>query len=113
MVNTPGPYTEEAMEACSSLAFRGVELHEKSKFPMINAGQFYRSLAENLKTRFSTTKSSHVSTKMTDTPKADNLKLFTQRIKQLYAEKWPEDGMDIQYGDKDVRQLFQILSKCG
>ncbi|KAJ1178017.1 hypothetical protein NDU88_003267 [Pleurodeles waltl] len=109
MVNTPGPYTEEAMEACSSLTFRGVGLHVKSTFPEINAPQFYRSLAENLKTRFSTTKSSHVSTKLADTPKTDSMKLFTQHIKLIYPENWPEDSMDIQYGDKDVRQLCQIL----
>ncbi|XP_069098318.1 E3 SUMO-protein ligase KIAA1586-like [Pleurodeles waltl] len=109
MVNTPGPYTEEAMEACSSLTFRGVGLHVKSKFPEINAPQFYRSLTENLKTRFSTTKSSHVSTKLADTPKTDSMKLFTQHIKLIYPENWPEDSMDIQYGDKDVRQLCQIL----
>ncbi|KAJ1082028.1 hypothetical protein NDU88_002200 [Pleurodeles waltl] len=112
MVNTPGPYTEEAMEACSSLTFRGVGLHVKSKFPEINAPRFYQSLAENL-TRFSTTKSSHVSTKLADTPKTDSMKLFTQHIKLIYPENWPEDSMDIQYGDKDVRQLCQIGSKCG
>uniref|UniRef100_A0A8C1RFQ8 HAT C-terminal dimerisation domain-containing protein n=1 Tax=Cyprinus carpio TaxID=7962 RepID=A0A8C1RFQ8_CYPCA len=49
LVSTPGPYTQTAIEAEKKKIFRNVCLHENERVIKINPGQFFRSLAENVK----------------------------------------------------------------
>ncbi|RXN14539.1 E3 SUMO-protein ligase KIAA1586-like [Labeo rohita] len=102
MVSTPGPYTQTAIEAKKEKIFRNVCLHENQRVIKINHGQFFRSLAENVKCRMTPTTSSHVS--KTSSEKTDSHLLSD--IKVLQSDSWPA-SLDIQYGDAAVRRLCQ------
>ncbi|XP_051997765.1 E3 SUMO-protein ligase KIAA1586-like [Xyrauchen texanus] len=102
MVSTPGPYTQTAIEAEKKKFFRNVCLHENQRVIKINPGQFFRSLAENVKCRMTPTTSSHVS--RTSSEKTDSHLLSD--IKVLQSDSWPA-SLDIQYGDAAVRRLCQ------
>uniref|UniRef100_A0A3P9DK26 HAT C-terminal dimerisation domain-containing protein n=1 Tax=Maylandia zebra TaxID=106582 RepID=A0A3P9DK26_9CICH len=101
MVSTPGP-TQTAIEAEKEKIFRNVCLHENQRVIKINHGQFFRSLAENVKCRMTPTTSSHVS--KTSSEKTDSHLLSD--IKVLQSDSWPA-SLDIQYGDAAVRRLCQ------
>lgn len=51
LINSPGQYTEEAVCAAERKSFKDVKLQNNLKICVINQGQFYRSLAENLRQR--------------------------------------------------------------
>lgn len=102
MVSTPGPYTQTAIKAEKKKIFRNVCLHENQRVIKINPGQFFRSLAENVKCRMTPTTSSHVS--RTSSEKTDSHLLSD--IKVLQSDSWPA-SLDIQYGDAAVRRLCQ------
>lgn len=104
MVSTPGPYTQIAIEAENKKIFRNVCLHENERVIKINPGQFFRSLAENVKCRMTPTTSSHVS--RTSSEKTDSHLLSD--IKVLQSDSWPA-SLEIQYGDAAVRRLCQRL----
>ncbi|XP_036066733.1 E3 SUMO-protein ligase KIAA1586-like [Oryzias melastigma] len=104
MVSTPGPQTQTAVEAEKKKVFRNVQLHENPRVPKINPGQFFRSLAENVRCRMTPTTSSHVST----TSPENKDSLFLKDIQVLQSDTWPTNG-NIQYGDAEVRRLCERL----
>lgn len=54
MPNQLGPNAEEASHACEYLKFKDVPLINNVKIPKINSGQFFRGLANNIRTRLFT-----------------------------------------------------------
>uniref|UniRef100_A0AAQ6ALH6 HAT C-terminal dimerisation domain-containing protein n=1 Tax=Amphiprion ocellaris TaxID=80972 RepID=A0AAQ6ALH6_AMPOC len=50
MIKTPGPHTQTATEANEEKVFKNVTLHDNQRVLKINPGQFFQSLAENIKT---------------------------------------------------------------
>jgi hypothetical protein len=82
------------------MSFKNVALHENHKLVNINAGQFFRSMAENMKFRMTPTTSSHAST----TEHRGSNTLVTD-MKVLQPETWPEGKLDIQHGDTEVLRL--------
>lgn len=56
-----GPKTE-VVDACSKLMFKDVPLTNNRSVPKINSGQFFKSLANNMRSRLFTFQASHSST---------------------------------------------------
>jgi len=49
-----GPKTEEVVDACSKLMFKDLPLTNNRSVPKINSGQFFKSLANNMRSRLFT-----------------------------------------------------------
>lgn len=107
MVSLPGLYTKSILQAQTEGSFKNVALHENLRIVKINAGQFFRSMAENIKCRMSPTTSSHVSTQKSSSHKSDSQ--LTTDIKALQPDTWPEGELDIQHGDEEVLRLCDRL----
>ncbi|CAK6977847.1 E3 SUMO-protein ligase KIAA1586-like [Scomber scombrus] len=107
MVSSLGPYTKSVLQAQTEGSFKNVALHENLRIVNINAGQFFRSMAENIKCRMSPTTSSHVSTQKSSSHKGDSQ--LTTDIKALQPDTWPEGELDIQHGDEEVFRLCDRL----
>uniref|UniRef100_A0A3Q1CEU5 HAT C-terminal dimerisation domain-containing protein n=1 Tax=Amphiprion ocellaris TaxID=80972 RepID=A0A3Q1CEU5_AMPOC len=99
MIKTPGPHTQTATEANEEKVFKNVTLHDNQRVLKINPGQFFRSLAENIKSRMTPTTSSHVSRTSSETSDC----LLTD-LKVLQSDSWPPN-VDILFGDAEVRRL--------
>lgn len=97
MMSNPGPHTQEVMQAEREKSFQSVPLREHGKTVKINAGQFFRSLADNLSSRMSTATSSHVSQQSTQR----ECKLIAD-MRVLQPDNWSEEDMNIQHGDAEV-----------
>lgn len=98
-----GFYKEAENSECS-LTFKNIELHENNK-NKINYKQFYRSLADNLKSRMLNFTSSHVSSS-SDT--SNKYAEFIQLLEVLNPQKWPLE-VDILYGERAIKQLSNIF----
>jgi len=102
MANICGPKTQEAVDAGIHFIFKDVQLVTNKSIPKIKHGQFFMSLANNLRTRLFTTQATHVSKN-----KNDFKNEFDELLKDLDVlnyNNWP-DNVDIQYGDNCVRRL--------
>lgn len=101
MVDQPGRYYSEAIAAVQNKNFRGVELVTGNKTDVIiSSGQFYRSLANNLRSRMFLIGHNDAN---------ESEKLLTQ-FKVLYPESsmWPEiKKYGIRYGEEEVCLLSQ------
>ncbi|KAE9531908.1 hypothetical protein AGLY_010110 [Aphis glycines] len=90
MATDPEPKLTKAMVEINYKLFKNVMLHN-GKVIQINTAQFYRSLANNLKTRMMTSSSSNVKT--------------------LNPKSWPRSNDDeiesIRYGDSNIQNLCQ------
>lgn len=106
MVSSPGPYMEAVLQAQKEKSFKNVALHENERIVKINAGQFFRSLAENIKSRMTPSTSSHVSTQSSLHGGENQL---MNDLMVLQPNKWPEGKLDIQYGDAEVLHLCDRL----
>uniref|UniRef100_A0A671U0D7 HAT C-terminal dimerisation domain-containing protein n=1 Tax=Sparus aurata TaxID=8175 RepID=A0A671U0D7_SPAAU len=82
MISLPGPYTKSVLQARTEESFKNVALHENLRIVKINAGQFFRSMAENIK-----------------------------YIKALQPDTWPEGELDIQHGEEEVLRLCDRLKE--
>lgn len=107
MVSLPGPYTKSVLQAQTEGSFKNVALHENLRIVKINAGQFFCSVAENIKCRMSPTTSSHVSAQKSCSHKGDSQ--LTTDIKALQPDTWPEGELDIQHGEEEVLRLCDRL----
>ncbi|KAL5237572.1 hypothetical protein ACI65C_004982 [Semiaphis heraclei] len=61
MANICGPKTQEAMDAGTHFMLKNVQLITNKSIPKIKHGQFFMSLANNLRTRLFTTQANNVS----------------------------------------------------
>jgi len=101
-----GPKTEEVVDACSKLMFKDVPLTNNRSVPKINSGQFFKSLANNMRSRLFTFQASHSATSGNIfKEKYDEL---LKDLDVLNEQNWP-DKHAIQYGDKNVRRLAKIF----
>jgi len=112
MATDPGPKSTDALkEIKNKMSYKNVILHS-GNVPKINFAQFYKSLANNLKSRMMTTSSSNVSRN------EKTFKNLLNNIEKLNPKNWPlsNDGQieNIQFGDCNIRNLcqqFQIDEK--
>jgi len=103
-----GPKTEEVVDACSKLMFKDVPLTNNRNVSKINSRQFFKSLANNMRSRLFTFQASHSTT-------VGNIfkEKYDELLKDLdilNVQNWL-DKYDIQYNDKNVRKLatkFQV-----
>jgi len=88
--------------------FKNVKLATNKSIPKIISSQFFRSLANNLRSRLFTTQASHLSTVNDNQFKE---KYIIQLLKDyLDMKNWPDD-CDVLYGNENIRRLtnqFQI-----
>lgn len=106
-----GPKTEEVIEACTQLIFKDVVLTKNQSVPKINPEQFFRSLANNMRSRLFTFQASHSAT--AGNIFKDEYDELLKDLSVLDMQNWP-DKYDIQFGDKSVRRLaskFQVDEK--
>lgn len=106
-----GPKTEEVIEACTQLIFKDVVLTKNQSVPKINPEQFFRSLANNMRSRLFTFQASHSAT--AGNIFKDEYDELLKDLTVLDMQNWP-DKYDIQFGDKSVRRLalkFQVDEK--
>lgn len=96
-----GPKTVEVVYACSKQIFKDVPLTNNRSVPKINSGQFFKSLANNMRSRLFTFQASHSTSGNIFKEKYDEL---LKDLDVLNVQNWP-DKYDIQYGDKNVRRL--------
>lgn len=103
MVSTPGPHTQTVLQAETEKLFQNVSLCDNQRIVKINVGQFFRSMAENMRSRTATTTSSHVSTQESSSHRGGS-KLMSD-FKVLQPDTWPEGNLDIQHGEAEVLRL--------
>lgn len=108
MANTNGPRNEEVSNACKIQMFKGIILEHKNSVIKINAGQFFTSLANNLKQRLFTTQSTKVSSVESNDPSRDIFNNLLADLDMISPNNWP-DSCDIQYGDTSIRRLSKIF----
>ena len=109
MCSKTGPRLQEVDTAVQQSLFKGVALHNGSKCDvLINRGQFFRSLAENLKNRLLTFQSSHVSTTC-DSSDAVRYQTLIDQLKVLCADNWPDvlGASSPLYGEEEVTSLAE------
>ncbi|KAJ4944367.1 hypothetical protein JOQ06_012911, partial [Pogonophryne albipinna] len=110
MVTMPGPHMTTVHTALAEKSFKGVALRENGRLVQIHAGQFFRSMVENLRHRMTSTTSSHVSTReipLHGREARDNQ--LIQDMKVIHPGSWPEEELDVQYGDVEVLRLCEVL----
>jgi hypothetical protein len=104
-----GPHLQEVDNALQLSTFKGVALHYGSKCDvLINRGQFFRSLAENMKNRLLTFQSSHTST--SDNSDAVHYHTFVDQLKVLYQYNWPDEltaSTSALYGQDEITVLTE------
>lgn len=109
MCGKPGLRLQEADDAVKVSLFKGVILHAGSKCDvLINRGQFYRSLSENMKNRLLTIQSTHVSA--TGNNDAVHYQTLIDQVKVLYAENWPDElsiSSSPLYGEEQITALAE------
>ena len=108
----PGIYQKESIQAIEKNVFKGVDLHEGRKCnKIINTAQFYKSLADNIKSRLFTT----ASTKLLKDPAIianlqNDYQMLLDDMSILNPSTWKEgDFRDSLFGKKNVRRLAQRL----
>ncbi|KAJ4929733.1 hypothetical protein JOQ06_018755, partial [Pogonophryne albipinna] len=114
MVTMPGPHMTTVHTALAEKSFKGVALRENGRLVQIHAGQFFRSMVENLRHRMTSTTSSHVSTReipLHGREARDNQ--LIQDMKVIHPGSWPEEELDVQYGDVEalIAELRMVDSK--
>ncbi|KAK1878348.1 E3 SUMO-protein ligase KIAA1586 [Dissostichus eleginoides] len=110
MVSMPGPHMTTVHRALAEKSFKGVALRENGRLVQIHAGKFFRSMVENLRHRMTSTTSSHVSTRespLHGREARDNQLIHDMKV--LHRGSWPEEELDIQYGDTEVLRLCEVL----
>jgi hypothetical protein len=109
MCSKSGPHLQEVDNALQLSTFKGVALHYGSKCDvLINRGQFFRSLAENMKNRLLTFQSSHTST--SDNSDAVHYHTFVDQLKVLYQYNWPDEltaSTSALYGQDEITVLTE------
>lgn len=105
LVSTPDPHTETVLQAKTEKSF---SLHDNGKIVRINAGQFFCSMAENLKSKTAPTASSHVNTQESSSQREGKL---TADIRVLQPDTWPQEDLDIQHGKAGVLQLCDTFKR--
>jgi len=109
MCSKSGPHLQEVDNALQLSTFKGVALHNGSKCDvLINRGQFFRSLAENMKNRLLTFQSSHAST--SDNSDAVHYHTFVDQLKVLYPDNWPDEltaSTSALYGQDEITALAE------
>ena len=111
MANNPGPYVQEVINATESscMQFKNVELHASGKSDVvIHYGQFFVSLANNMKRRLLSTRSS-AEPRNTTSSHQEDYKDLIRDIDVLDPATWPQEDLDIQHGDQEVRRLCRRL----
>lgn len=104
MIDHPGPKTEESRTNIEFM-FKGVELTNNKAVPAIKMSQFFRSLANNLKSRLFTMQATNVSLTSNNVHRDQYNTLMTD-LDILDSNTWP-DVYDFQYGDNNIRRLSQ------
>ncbi|XP_078509084.1 E3 SUMO-protein ligase KIAA1586-like [Lissotriton helveticus] len=108
MVDRQGKHFSQCKKAMEENIFQGVMLHKgKTTDKIIEQGQFFRSLAENLRNRLLSTGGTNSADK-----KADYETLINE-VKVLYKQYWP-DELPVLYGESDIESLckrFNIASR--
>jgi len=111
MAENHGPKFKEVNDAFakSDIEFKNVKLATNKSIPKIIPSQFFRSLANNLRSRLFTTQVSHVSS-VNDNKFKEKYTQLLKDLDYLDAKNWPDD-CDILYGDENIRRLakqFQV-----
>ncbi|XP_069485015.1 E3 SUMO-protein ligase KIAA1586-like [Ambystoma mexicanum] len=101
MVERRGKHSSQCEKAIEENSFQGVALHEgKACDKRIEHGQFFRSLAENVRSRLLSTGGSAT---------ADNKVAYEKLIselKVLYMQYWP-DELPPTYGESEIESLCE------
>lgn len=111
MISIPGSHVTTVHAAVKENSFMGVTLRMNSRLGQIHAGQFFRSLADNMRHRMTSTTSSHVSIR--ENVSHDHYRMLMDSMKVLDPGSWPEEELDIQYGDAEVLCLCDVLKVEG
>ncbi|KAL5243637.1 hypothetical protein ACI65C_011047 [Semiaphis heraclei] len=75
---------------------------------LVKFGQFFTSLANNLKQRLFTTQSTKVSSVESNDPSREIFNNLLADLEMISPNNWP-DSCDIQYGDTSIRRLSKIF----
>jgi len=93
MSNTYGPKTKQVLNAGDLLKFKDVPLTINKSVPKINPGQFFTSLANNMRSRLFTTQATQVSKNKNEFK--DQFENILKDLNVLDPNNWP-DNIDIQ-----------------
>ena len=105
----PGKFAEEAAkETTENSSYKGVAITQGNRLsvPLINASQFYQSLADNLSARLFTT-----SSRTGDRDASANEAAYSQLVNDLQVlcpENWPAE-FDILFGEDSVRNVCKYF----
>ncbi|KAJ4921106.1 hypothetical protein JOQ06_022696, partial [Pogonophryne albipinna] len=91
MVTMPGPHMTTVHTALAEKSFKGVALRENGRLVQIHAGQFFSTREIPLHGREA----------------RDNQ--LIQDMKVIHPGSWPEEELDVQYGDVEVLRLCEVL----
>lgn len=105
MIDHPGKYLSEALEAVEEGKFKAVDLHS-GKVQTINARQFFRSLNDNLKNRMLTVASRRgEKASQRENNQAEYQSLLSQ-VSVTDSSRWPPNFDDIpMFGEGEISEI--------
>jgi len=102
-----GRHFQTAVESVNEGSFKSVLIVDGNKVSEINAGQFYRSLSNNLKNRMLTTQHSNVSRYADGSTRATEYTTLINEMKVFEPANWDDE---ILYGEDEVTSLAKRLN---
>jgi hypothetical protein len=91
MSSSPGPYAAETNSAVEAKVFKEIQLHSNSKVVEIHSGQFFRSLAENLRQRLVQNASQASQLGLSGAKGTGKVKLLLEDLKIVCTKNWPPE----------------------
>jgi hypothetical protein len=109
MSSSPGPYAAETNSAVKAKVFKEIQLHSNSKVVEIYIGQFFRSLAENLRQRLVQNVSQASQLGLSGAKGTGKVELLLEDLKIVCTKNWPPET-NITHGDNSISNLCEIFN---
>jgi hypothetical protein len=101
MSSSPGPYAAETNSAVEAKVFKEIQLHSNSKVIEFHSGQFFRSLAENLRQRLVQNVSQASQLGLSGAKGTGEVELLLEDLKIVCTKNWPPET-NITRGDNSI-----------
>jgi hypothetical protein len=111
MVDKPGKYQSLALEATEAGILHGVTLRENTAVKLLNTAQFFRSLADSLKSRMLTVVSHRGQKQAKAVASSDLYKELLSDLSVLDSSLWPVDFDEVAaFGEASIENLATRFS---
>lgn len=111
MADNAGPYLKEAKAGIAENSFKGIRLGTNTKVDIeLRQGQYFKSLAANLRRRMQTTESSNVGT--SEKAREANIQKYNNllaSIDVLNKDSWKDKECDALFGEAEIKFLCEKM----